>query len=250
MKRVRAVIAEDEALLRGEIREMLGTLWPELEICAEAADGPEALCALEHHQPDILFLDIQMPGLSGLEVARQASRRAHVVFITAYDQHAVEAFAQGALDYVMKPVSAARMEVSVNRLKQRLGAAPADLDGLLERLRSALANSPSYLQWISVLHGEELRLVTVNEVCYFRSSDKYTAVMTPDAEHLINTPIKRLVEQLEPRIFWRIHRGVIVNVNAILSLHRDLRGSLSVRLKQRPEVLQVSAPYVHLFKHL
>lgn len=251
MSRPRAVIAEDEALLRGEIRETLIALWQELEICAEAADGFEALRALEQLAPEILFLDIQMPGLSGLEVAQRASRRAHVVFITAYNQHAVAAFEQGALDYVLKPVTAARLAQTVARLKERLSAAPADLSDLLARLRATLSDADAYLQWISVLlHNGELRLITVNEICYFRASDKYTAVVTTDAEYLINTPIKRLCEQLDPTLFWRIHRGVIVNVNAIRSLHRDLRGSLSARLKQRPESLQVSAPYAHLFRHM
>ena len=250
MNRPRAVIAEDEALLRGEIRETLTSLWPELEICAEAADGFEALRALEQLAPEILFLDIQMPGLSGLEIAQHASRRAHVVFITAYDHHAVAAFEQGALDYVLKPITAARLAQTVARLKERRSAAPADLNEVVARLRAALSDAQGYLQWISILHGGELRLITVNEICYFRASDKYVAVVTMDSEYLISTPIKSLCEQLDPKVFWRIHRSVIVNVNAIRSLHRDLRGSLSVRLKQRPESLQVSATFAHLFKHM
>jgi DNA-binding LytR/AlgR family response regulator len=250
MNRPRAVIAEDEALLRGEIRETLVSLWQELEICAEAADGFEALRALEQLAPQILFLDIQMPGLSGLEVAQHASRRAHVVFITAYNQHALAAFEQGALDYVLKPITAARLAQTVTRLKERLSAAPADLNDLVARLRAALSDAEGYLQWISILHSGELRLITVNEICYFRASDKYVAVVTAEAEYLISTPIKSLCEQLDPKVFWRIHRGVIVNINAIRSLHRDLRGSLSVRLKQRPETLQVSATFAHLFKHM
>ena len=191
-----------------------------------------------------------MPGLSGLEVAQHASRRAHVVFITAYNQHAIAAFEQGALDYVLKPITAARLAQTVARLKERLSTAPADLNDLVARLRAALSDAEGYLQWISILHGGELRLITVNEICYFRASDKYIALVTTDAEYLISTPIKSLCEQLDPKVFWRIHRGVIVNVNAVRSLHRDLRGSLSVRLKQRPESLQVSATFAHLFKHM
>ena len=245
-----ALIAEDEPLLHGEIREILAALWPELVICAEAADGGEALHAMQQHAPDIMFLDIQMPGLSGLEVAERASGRSHVVFITAFDQHALPAFEQGALDYVLKPISRERMARTVQRLQQRLNSAPADLRGLVERLREAVDQRDRYLQWLTILQGQELRLITVGEICYLQSDSKYTTVVTAAAEHLVSKPLKALAEELDPKLFWRIHRGVLVNVNAIHSVHRDFRGRLEVRLKQRKETLPVSAAHAHLFKHL
>jgi DNA-binding LytR/AlgR family response regulator len=236
--------------LREALRKELQTVWPELEICAEAADGNEALAALEHYGPQVLFLDIQMPGLSGIEVAQRAGGRAHVAFITAYDQHAVAAFEQGALDYVLKPFSTQRLAVTAARMRARLESAPADLSGLVERLRELVAGDRPHLQWITVLAGNELRLVTVGEVCFFRSDTKYTEVVTADAEHLITRSLKQLAAELDPRVFWRIHRSVIVNVNAIQNVHRDFRGRLEVRLRQRRETLPVSQPYAHLFKHM
>jgi len=250
MTPVRAVIAEDEPLLREALRRELQTVWPELEICAEAADGIEALAALERHAPQVLFLDIQMPGLSGLEVAQRAGGRAHVAFITAFDQHAVTAFEQGALDYVLKPFSTQRLALTAARMRARLGSPPADLGGVLERLRALVANDRPHLQWITVLAGKELRLVTVGEVCFFRSDTKYTEVVTAETEHLIARSLKQLTEELDPRVFWRIHRSVIVNVNAIERVRRDFRGRLEVHLRRRRETLPVSQPYAHLFKHL
>ena len=247
---VKALIAEDEPLLREELREALRSAWPELTICAEAADGLEALAAFERHAPDVLFLDIQMPGLSGIEVAHRLGGRAHVAFITAYDQHAVAAFEQGALDYVLKPFSAERLALTVSRLKARIGSTPADLGGLLNRLRELVDQETHYLQWITVSLGQELRLVTISEICYFRADEKYTAVVTSEAEHLIARALKQLCEQLDPKVFWRIHRSVIVNVNAIRSVHRDFHGRLEVRLKQRSETLPVSAAHAHQFRQI
>ena len=249
-KPVSALIAEDELLLREELREGLLKLWPELVICAEAADGLEALEAFDHHAPELLFLDIQMPGISGMEVARRAAGRAHVVFITAYEQHAVAAFEQGAIDYLLKPFSADRLALAVSRAKAALGNPPADLNGMIERLREVIGREPSYLQWITVTAGRELRLITASEICYFRSDEKYTTVVTAEAEHLISRPLKILADQLDPQLFWRIHRSVIVNVNAIQSVHRDFHGRLEVRLKQRQETLPVSAANAYLFKHM
>jgi DNA-binding LytR/AlgR family response regulator len=250
MSSVKGVIAEDEPLLRQALRRDLLVVWPELEICAEAADGNEALAALDAHAPQVLFLDIQMPGLSGLEVAQRAGGRAHVAFITAYDQHAIAAFEQGALDYVLKPFSVERLAVTVTRMRARLGSAPADLRGLVERLRELVTTERPHLQWITVLQGKERRLVTVGEVCFFRSDAKYTEMVTARSEHLLGRPLKQLAEELDPRIFWRIHRSVIVNVHAIRSVTRDLRGHLQVHLRERPETLPVSQPYAHLFRHL
>jgi DNA-binding LytR/AlgR family response regulator len=245
-----ALIAEDEPVLRAELREALASVWPELAICAEAEDGIAALHALETYRPDVLFLDIQMPGMSGLDVARQASGRCHVVFVTAYDQYAVAAFEQGAADYVMKPFSPARLATAVSRLRERMQQAPANLDGLLKVLTDAAAGRKDYLRWITASQGDDLRLITVEEICYFKADNKYTVVVTATQESLIRRPIKELIDELDPNAFWQIHRGTVVNVNAIAGLQRDIGGHLRVKIKQRPETLAVSDPYAHLFRSM
>ena len=249
MSALKAVIAEDEPVLRGELRDTLAKIWPELVICAEAEDGIEALRALTVHAPDILFLDIQMPGLSGLEVAKQASGKCHVAFVTAYDKYAVAAFEQGAVDYVMKPFSAARLATTVARLKEKVASAPANLDGLLKVLAQA-ASPKEYLRWITASQGNDLRLITIDEVCYFQADNKYTLVVMPQQESLIRRPIKELIDELDPQIFWQIHRSTLVNVNAIAGVTRDMGGHLRVKLKERKETLGVSEPYVYLFKQM
>ena len=246
----KAVIAEDEGNLREELCETLAALWPELTICARAADGIEALAAWQQHAPDILFLDIQLPGISGLEVAKLASGRSHVVFVTAYDRYAVAAFEQGAIDYVLKPFEAARLAETVSRLKARMGSAPANLDGLVRALSERLAGGGAYLRWITASQGQELRLITTDEICYFRSDHKYTSVVTAERESLICRPIKDLAGMLDPSVFWQIHRGTIVNVRHIAGIVRNYRGQLWVKLRQRRETLPVSAPYAHLFKQM
>lgn len=248
MKSLKAVIAEDEPVLRQELKETLAKLWPELVICAEAEDGIEAAHALEEHGPDILFLDIQMPGMNGLEVARQASGRCHVAFVTAYDKYAVAAFEEGAVDYVMKPFSPARLATTVARLRKKIESVPANLDGLLKALIKSGARE--YLRWITVSHGSDLRLITIEEICYFQAADKYTRVVTPEQESLVRRPIKELIDELDPNTFWQIHRGTLVNVNAIAGMTRDMGGHLRVKLKQRKETLAVSDPYVHRFKQM
>ena len=246
----KAVIAEDEPLLLAELRETLRKLWPELRVVAEAPDGVEAVRALEAHAPQILFLDIQMPGMTGLEVARQASGHCHVVFVTAYDKYAVAAFEEGAVDYVMKPFSAARLATTVARLKEKLRNVPANLDGILKRLADQAGQVHDYVRWITASQGNELRLITVDEVCYFQADNKYTLVVTPQQESLIRRPIKELVDELDPAVFWQIHRGTLVNVNAIAGVTRDISGHLRVRLKERKETLPVSDPYMHRFKQM
>jgi len=245
-----AIIAEDEANLRDELREALARLWPELTIAAEAEDGDAALAALEERAPDVMFLDIQMPGLTGLEVARHASGRAHVVFVTAYDQYAVAAFDAGAIDYVMKPFSAARLEETVRRLKARLGARPANLEGLLRTLAERLSATRDYLRFITALHGDEIRLITVDEICYFQSDNKYTRVVTADRESLIRRSLGEIAGAVDPNVFWQIHRGTVVNINAVAGVVREFRGHLRVRLKQRKETLAVSERYTHLFTQM
>jgi len=250
MSALKAVIAEDESLLRIELKELLAQLWPELVICAEAEDGREALEALNKHAPNILLLDIQMPEMSGLEVAKQASGRCHVAFVTAYDKYAVAAFDQGAVDYVMKPLSLPRLATTVARLKDKVSSTPARLDSLIEALTQVVKGTKGYLRWINASQGNELRLITVEEICYFKSDSKYTLVVTADKESLIRRPIKDLAEELDPQIFWQIHRGTLVNVNAIAGVTREIGGPLYVRLKRRKETLTVSEPYLHLFKQM
>ena len=247
LSRPRAIIAEDEPLLREELAELLGSLWPELEIVAQTGDGIETLRALDAHSPDLLFLDIEMPGLTGLEVARQASGRCHIVFVTAYDQHAVAAFEQGAADYVLKPVSAGRLATTVARLKDRVGRPAAAVEGLLRELRPA---QRAFLRWINASHGQTLRVITVDDVCYFQADSKYTRVVTPEGESLIRKPIKELCDELDPASFWQVHRSTIVNVHAIAGVVRDARGAAQVRLKQRGELLPVSETYAHLFRQM
>jgi len=244
-----AIIAEDEEVLRGELREMLATQWPDLDVVAEVGDGGAACRAVEELAPSIVFLDIEMPGASGLEVARKVSARCHVVFVTAYDKYAVAAFEQGAVDYVMKPFTASRLDATIARLKARVAGPPADLTGLLQSLAS-LTQRKDYLRWITAAQGESLRLITVDEICYFRADHKYTLVVTPDSEALIRRPLKALAEEVDPQAFWQIHRSALVSVKQIAGVSRDVRGHLSVRLKQRTETLPVGENYVHLFKQM
>jgi DNA-binding LytR/AlgR family response regulator len=248
-KRITALLAEDEPLLRKQLRERIERLWPELEIVAEAEDGVSALEELENTRPDILFLDIHMPGLSGLEVARKA--QCHVVFVTAYDQYAVAAFEKGAVDYLVKPVSEARFAAMIERLRQRVAGPPADLQGVLEQL--ALKLKPmqrEYLRWIKASHGSNLKMILVEDVLYFQSDEKYTKVVLKDAESLIKKPIKELLDELDPAQFWQIHRSTLVNAKAIAGVSRDLSGRHHVTLKGTNARLEVSRSYVHLFKQM
>jgi DNA-binding LytR/AlgR family response regulator len=246
---VTALIAEDEPLLRAELRELLDKLWPELVICAEVEDGFQALQALERYSPQILFLDIQMPEMSGLEVAQHASGRAHVVFVTAFDRYAVEAFERGALDYLLKPLTRNRLEKALERVKERLSSPPPNLDGITDLLRNLAPRAPLYIKWLTVPRGQELRLVTTDEICYLRAEDKYTTVCTPEAEYLLNSTLKQMREKLDPQFFWHIHRSFVVNLAAIEAVHRSFRGALEIKLKRRAELLPVSAAHAHLFRH-
>jgi DNA-binding LytR/AlgR family response regulator len=248
-----AIIAEDEPLLADELAEHLAVLWPDLRIVARVGDGVAALHAIEKQRPDVAFLDIEMPRLSGLDVARQIAGRCHVVFITAFDQHALGAFEAGAIDYVMKPLSYPRLVTTVGRLKERVLQRAPDLSRVA--LPPTSPTSPSqapcgHLQWVRVSRGATVRLVTVDEICYFKADSKYTLVVTKDSESLIRKTIKELAEELDPNTFWQIHRSVLVNVRAIDSVSRDGSGALSVRLKQRPETLSVSEQHHHLFRQM
>ncbi len=250
MARPTAVVAEDEPLLRGELKDGLAALWPELEVVAEAEDGVEAIRALGSHKPDVIFLDIEMPGMTGLDVARVASEKCHVVFVTAYDQYAVAAFEQGAVDYVMKPFDTARLAMAIARVRERMDSAPANLESLLMTLAERRRTTPKFLRWISVAQGRTVRLITVDQISYFQADNKYTRVVTAATESLTNRTLKELIDELDPDMFLQIHRSTVVNVNAIEAVHRDLRGRLKVALKQRDETLQVSASFAHLFRNL
>jgi len=250
MKRPTAIIAEDEPPLRRELKDALTSLWPDLDIISEAADGLKAIQALETHHPDVVFLDIQMPGVTGLDVARVASRRCHVVFVTAYDQYAVAAFEQGAVDYVLKPFVTARLAVAIARVRDRMSSTPADLEGLLRTLAERAYPARRYLRWITLAQGRTVRLITVDDINYFQADNKYIFAVTASAQSLINKTIRELLDELDPDVFRQIHRGIVVNINAIAAVHRDLRGRLEVQLKQRKERLPVSASFAHVFRRM
>jgi DNA-binding LytR/AlgR family response regulator len=245
-----AVIAEDEPVLRKRLQEMLGAVWPQLSIVAAAEDGFQAMQALAKHQPDILFLDIEMPGATGLEVARHASGRHHVVFLTAYDQYAVAAFEHGAVDYLMKPVTLGRLATACERVKARLDAEPSRLESLLDTLARRAVPANPYLRWINASLAADVKLITVDEVCYFQSDAKYTRVVTADSESLIRKSLKELSSELDPGQFWQIHRSTIVNVGSIAGVSRELSGAFVVKLKNRGETLAVSQQFAHRFRQM
>jgi DNA-binding LytR/AlgR family response regulator len=246
---MKAIIADDEQHIAQDLSRRLAQLWPELQIAAVLHDGIAAAQALQELKPDIAFLDIRMPGQSGLDAARAAAADCRVVFVTAFDDHAVQAFEQAAVDYLLKPVSDERLARCVERLKQRSGAAP---DALLARLQQLLAtqNKPEPLRWLRIQVGQSVRMVAVEEVCYFQSADKYTSVLTRDAELLLRTPLKELIDQLDPDAFWQVHRGTIVNAKQIVSAHHDLLGKVTLTLRDRPEKVAVSRSYAHLFRQM
>jgi DNA-binding LytR/AlgR family response regulator len=240
------LIAEDEPLLREQLRNRLGEAWPELSIACEAGSGPEAVAAFDAHPVDVAFLDIRMPGMSGLDVARAIGDRAHIVFVTAYDEYAIAAFEEGAVDYVLKPVTPERMATVVARLKGRLASAPLDLAALLAKL--AAREGGGHLRWIRASLGNAMRMLPVEEVLFFQAEDKYTKVVTGECEALIRKPIKELFEELDPEAFWQIHRGTIVSLRAIARIERDWRDQPVISLNGRPEKLVVSRTFAHRFK--
>lgn len=244
----RVLIAEDEPLLAAEIREELLRQWPEARVVGMARDGHEALRLVEQLAPAVCFLDVQMPGLSGLAVAQLIGRRAHVVFVTAHERYAVQAFDEGAVGYLLKPLDPVRMAKTLLRLKERLPQTPADLGGLAARPAPTATVEP--LRWITVQRGRELQLITVEDVIYFRADNKYVAVVTADTEALISLPLKELVARLDGEQFWQVHRSTIVNARAIKAVSRGLSGKLGITLKDRPETLEVSPSYAHRFKQL
>jgi DNA-binding LytR/AlgR family response regulator len=254
-----AMIADDEAPMRDLLRARLASVWPELRIVAEAANGVEAVALGEQHRPDIAFLDIRMPGMSGIEAARQLYQRSHIVFATAYDQYALDAFEQGALDYLLKPVSAERLATTCERVRSRMKhpfPAQPDIGQQLAKLTSLLESrgqekpTTGYLRWIQAQVGASLRMVSTREVLFFQSDEKYTRVQTASAEFLIRKTLKELAEELDPDEFWRIHRSTLVRVDAIGEVARDLRGRHMLRLRGHPFELEVSRNHTYLFQQM
>ena len=272
----RALIADDEEHLRDYLEAQLKTAWPELRVIAKAANGLEALRLIDEEAPDVAFLDIRMPGLTGVEAARQIAQMGdegegsgdddwlvpEIVFITAYDQYAVEAFEQGVADYVLKPAERERLQLTVARIKKRLAqreapsndfsdSAPVPLQQLLHKLSAQVSGGgtkPNYLQWIQATVGQAIQMIPVDEVLFFISDEKYTRVQTAKVEALIRKPIKELVDELDPQVFWQVHRSTLVNARAIDGITRDFRGRQLVGVRGLTEKLEVSRSYTHLFK--
>ncbi len=259
-----ALIADDERLMRDQLRLRLSEVWPELVIVAEAKNGAEAVELVAKERPDVAFLDIRMPGLTGIEAAAAMSevegKLPQIVFVTAYDQYAIEAFERGAVDYVLKPAQSDRLAATVQRVKTRLTPDGADMGALIAQLKATIGASlnttaahderPSALRYIQATIGSQLRMIPVDDVLFFTSDEKYTRVQTPTVEALIRKPIKELLAELNPDKFWQIHRSTIVNVARIAGVVNDERGHKIVSMQGHPEKLEVSRSYVHLFKQM
>ena len=254
MSILNAIIVDDEDTLRNYLRHMLSDIWPELEIIGEACNGNEALSLIRELEPDIVFLDIKMPGLSGLSVASHISKESHVVFITAYDEYAVKAFELEAVDYLLKPLEKKRLLKTVERLQQQFGSSIEvrhDWGQLVDKLtRAAVHNANTYIRWIKASEQGKVHIVPIEDVCYFKAGDKYTSVITKANEWLIKKPVKELELELDPNSFWRIHRGVIVNVTNIVSATRTIDGRYEIQLLGRPETITASRAYAHRFKQM
>ncbi|HUP30790.1 MAG TPA: LytTR family DNA-binding domain-containing protein [Usitatibacter sp.] len=243
-----AVIADDEPLLRASLRSALAEAWPDLAIAAEAGNGAEAVNAVREHRPDIVFLDIEMPLMNGLEAAREIGAQAHVVFVTAYDRYAVEAFERGAVDYVLKPAEVQRLAETAARLKARLATPAAGLDKLIDELARRVSPGAGRLQWLQASLGNNLKLINVDDILYFQSDTKYTRVVARDGEALVRKTLRELSAELDPRHFWQVHRGTIVNIRAIASVSMDDLGRREITLRDRAEKIEVSRTFAHLFK--
>ncbi|HEY0858400.1 MAG TPA: LytTR family DNA-binding domain-containing protein [Albitalea sp.] len=251
-----ALIADDEPLLRERLRSHLARLWPELEIVAEARNGREAVEMFDIHQPQVVFLDVHMPGMNGVEAARSIERRAQIVFVTAFEQYAVQAFEQGAIDYLVKPFDEQRLADTVDRLRERLqqaAPAPSALDAVIEKLSSELrsrAPARGSLQWIKASVGTSVRLIPVEQVAYLRADEKYTLVVWEGGEALIRKTIRELADELDPERFAQVHRSVIVNLHQVAQVNRGPNETAEIQLKGRKEMLPVSRSFVHVFRQM
>jgi DNA-binding LytR/AlgR family response regulator len=244
-----AIIAEDEGPQRRELCRLLRSCWPELQILAECPDGQSAIAALHAHRPTVAFLDIRMAGASGLSVAQQACKTAHVVFTTAYEQHAIEAFEVGAVDYLLKPVTAQRLDLTVRRLRERLSEVPGDVDAVLDTIRRGFRSARGAdTPWITASLGNTIKLIAIYDVLFFRADDGGTRVVTRLEEASIRTPLKELVQQLNPDVFWQVHRSVIVRVSAIRAVRRTELGRLEIALHDSTEILPISEAFQRRFR--
>jgi DNA-binding LytR/AlgR family response regulator len=255
IKMTTAILADDEPLLRDHLREKLAVLWPELDIVAEASNGNDASSIIAKLAPDIAFLDIKMPGLTGIEVAQGIETSTRVVFVTAFDQYAVDAFENEAIDYVLKPVSDARLAQTVTRLQKSLAEQSPNPDisqilNLLARAKDNKDTAPQKLRWIRANRGDTIYQIAVDEVIFFQSDDKYTTVNTVNGEHLISKPLSELTQSLDGEHFWQIHRGTVINVRNVISTKRDGDGRMTVALKGCAKPLSVSRAYQHLFRQM
>ncbi len=253
-KPVTALIVDDEQPMRDQLRLRLQEAWPELSILGEASNGVDAVSMAAQLKPDIVFLDIRMPGQSGIEAARHMYESCHIVFVTAYDQYALDAFEHGAMDYLLKPVSPERLRRTCDRLRTRLTRAPQDIGAQLEQLTRALQQGggkpQEYLRWIQAQVGSSLRMISTKEVLFFRSDEKYTVVQTAQAEMLIRKTLKELEAELDPKEFWRIHRSTLVRVDAIAEVARDDRGRQMLKVRNFAGALEVSRNHSHLFQQM
>jgi DNA-binding LytR/AlgR family response regulator len=249
-----AVVADDERLMREQIIGRLKEAWPELAIVGEAGNGTEAIALVQSEEPDIVFLDIRMPGMNGIEAARALAGKVHVVFVTAHDEYAVTAFEHGAVDYVLKPPEAKRVAITCERLRERLKAPPDPMNDLLAQLSQRLgaggAKPREYLRWVQASVGSNIRMIPTSDILFFRAEDKYTRVQTQRFEALIRKPIKELIDELDPNEFWQIHRATVVRVDAVEQVSRDFRGHQIVHVKGSDEKLEVSRSFNHLFKQM
>jgi DNA-binding LytR/AlgR family response regulator len=247
--KTRVLIAEDEPLMRERLQGLLQSQWPQAELVAVAENGNDAWDDFLAHEPEVVFLDIRMPGMSGLEVAARIGMAAHVVFVTAYDQYAVDAFEAGAVDYLLKPVDAGRLAKAIERIRAKLAQPPSDLAAILSQLKAAVpAQAQERLKWIKASVGKQIKLINVDDVLFFQSDTKYTRVVLADSEALIRTPLKDLLGGLDPERFWQIHRGTMVNVHAIAAAERIDAERMQVLVKGCSEKLPVSRSFTHLFR--
>ena len=249
-----AVVADDERLMREQIIASLEEAWPELLVVAEASNGHEAVAMVQDLEPDIVFLDIRMPGLDGIQAARALAGRVHVVFVTAHDEYAISAFEHGAVDYLLKPPDPQRVALTCQRLRARLEQAPDPMHDLLaklsERLGAGGVKAREYMRWVQASVGANIRMIPTGDILFFRAEDKYTRVQTTGFEALIRKPIKELIDELDPAEFWQIHRATVVRVDAVEQVSRNLRGNQVVHVKGSAEKLEVSRTFNHLFKQM
>ena len=249
-----AVVADDERLMREQLIGRLKQAWPELSIVGEASNGREAVALVRSHEPDIAFFDISMPEMDGVQAAQAVAGDVHVVFVTAHDEYAIKAFEQGAVDYVLKPAEPERLAITCERLRERLESAPDPMRDLLAQLSQRLGGSAvkprEYMRWVQASVGATIRMIPTSDILFFRAEDKYTRVQTPTIEALIRKPIKELLDELDPNEFWQIHRSTVVRVDAIEQVSRNFRGQQIVHVKGRPDKLEVSRTFTHLFKQM